>query len=59
MTDISIDVSGIPGLKEELNDLKDKYAEEPVYAVGTNVEYAVFWRWVRGICRRTRFFAQR
>jgi phage gpG-like protein len=42
MTDISIDLSGVPRIREALEDLKDDYESNAVYAVGTNTEYATY-----------------
>ncbi len=42
MTDISVDLSGVPRLKEALEDLKGKYASNAIWVAGTNVEYGVF-----------------
>jgi len=42
MTSVDIELSGRRGLEERLEELKNKYAENPIYAVGTNVEYAVY-----------------
>jgi len=42
MSDVSLDLSGVEQLKEEIEDLKDSYGDNPVWVVGTNVEYGVY-----------------
>jgi len=42
MSDISIDLSGMSQLREKLDELKDDYDGDAVYAVGTNTKYATF-----------------
>jgi hypothetical protein len=42
MADVDLDLSGVASLQEEINDLRDEYGQDPIYAVGTNVEYGVF-----------------
>lgn len=39
---MDFELSGDGALQEAFDDLEDDYAQEPVYVVGTNVEYAVF-----------------
>jgi len=49
--DIDLDDATV---RQAVRELKDEYQSRRVYKVGTNVEYAIFWKWVRGICLRTR-----
>lgn len=42
MVDIDLDLSGVSGLREEINDLRDDWEDNATYVVGTNVEYGVF-----------------
>jgi hypothetical protein len=42
MTDFDIDFDGVAKIRAELKKLRQKWEDKPVYAVGTNVEYAVF-----------------
>jgi len=42
MTDIDLDLSGVPELQAKTQELKEDYEDEAVYAVGTNVEYSIY-----------------
>ena len=42
MVNIDLDLDGVQGLQERINDLEDRYDQDPIYAVGTNVEYGVY-----------------
>jgi hypothetical protein len=42
VVDIDLDLDGVQGLQERINDLEDRYDQDPIYAVGTNVEYGVY-----------------
>jgi len=42
MTDFDINFNGLKRLRAQIKKLREKWEDEPVYAVGTNVEYAVF-----------------
>lgn len=42
MSDFTVDLEGMPQLKERLEDLKDDYASDPIWVVGTNTKYGVY-----------------
>lgn len=42
MAEINLDFDGFERLKAQIKKLRENWEDKPVYAVGTNVEYAVF-----------------
>jgi len=42
MSNFDIDLSGIGGLREEINDLADDWGDNATYVVEAGAEYAVF-----------------
>jgi hypothetical protein len=55
---MGVDLGGFESLKQKFKDLERRGDGERVYRVSAGAEYAIFWKWVRGICRRTRSSAR-
>jgi len=51
MADFDIDLSGVEGLQDAIDDIKGDWGDSPTFEVGTNAEYAVHLEFGRGPIR--------